>query len=133
MTTLGPHNDLPPLEFALRSHPRSVTDARKSVAEYAEAGGANRDDVEVAVAESVANAVVHAFGDPDDGAIMVRAEIEGASLVVEIADFGSGITTHARSSGAGFGMPIIGAVADSVEIRTGNRGTRVALGFPRAS
>jgi len=133
MTTLEPNHDLPPLEFAVRSHPGSVTGARKRVAEYAEAGGANRDDVELAVAESVANAVVHGFGDRDDGAITVRAEIEGARVVVEIADSGSGITTHARSPRAGFGLPIIGAVADSVEIRTGHRGTRLVLGFPRAS
>jgi anti-sigma regulatory factor (Ser/Thr protein kinase) len=133
MTTLEPSHDLPPLEFAVPGHPASATDARKRVAEYAQAGGANGDDVELAVAEAVANAVVHAFGDRDDGAIMVRAEIEGARVVVEIADFGSGITTHARSPRAGFGLQIIGAVADSVEIRTGNRGTRLVLGFPRAA
>ncbi|HSJ16470.1 MAG TPA: ATP-binding protein [Solirubrobacterales bacterium] len=133
MTTLKPNHDLPPLVFAVRSHPRSVTDARQRVADYAEAGGADRDDVALAVAESVANAVVHAFGDRDDGAITVRAEIKGARLVVEIADLGSGTTTHAGSPHAGFGLAIIGAVANSVEIRTGNQGTRLVLGFPRAS
>lgn len=133
MTTLEPDHDLPPLEFTVRSHPGSVSDARKRVAEYAEAGGANRDDVQLAVAESVANAVLHAFGDRNNGAITVRAELEGARLVVKIADLGSGITTHARSSRAGFGLAIIGAVADSVEFRTSSRGTRLVLGFPCAS
>ena len=133
MTALASSEELPPLELRIGSHPGSVTETRTRVAEYAEARGSNRDDVELAVAESVANAVVHAFGDRDDGAITVRAEIVGARLVVEIADFGSGITAHARSPRAGFGLPIIGAVADSVEIRTGNRGTRLVLGFPRAS
>jgi anti-sigma regulatory factor (Ser/Thr protein kinase) len=104
------------------------------VAEYAEAGGANRDDVELAVAEAVANAVLHAFGGRGDGLITVRAEIEGPDrLVVEIVDDGSGMTTQARSARAGFGLPIIGELADSVEIQTGDHGTRLMLGFPRAS
>lgn len=134
MTTLDSSRDPPPLELGARSHPESVTETRKRVAEYAEAAGANRDDVELAVAEAVANAVVHAFGDRDDGAITVRAEIDGPDrLAVEIADFGSGITTRARSPLAGFGLPIIGALADSVEIRTGTVGTRLVLRFPRAS
>jgi stage II sporulation protein AB (anti-sigma F factor) len=104
------------------------------VGQYAEAGGANRDDVELAVGEAVANAVVHGFGGRDDGSIRVRAEIDGPDrLVVEIADFGSGITMQARSPRAGLGLPIIGALAHSVEIQTGHRGTRVVLRFPRVS
>ncbi len=62
MTMFDPGLDLPPLELTVRSHPRSVTETRKKVAEYAEAGGANRSEVELAVAEAVSNAVVHAFG-----------------------------------------------------------------------
>jgi anti-sigma regulatory factor (Ser/Thr protein kinase) len=134
MTALGSTHELAPLELRIRSHPGSVTETRTRVAEYAEAGGANRDDVELAVAEAVANAVLHAFGGRDDGLITVRAGIEGPDrLVVEIIDEGSGITTQARSSRAGFGLPIIGALADSVEIKTGDHGTRLVLEFPRAS
>ena len=81
-----------------------------------------------------ANAVVHAFVGRDDGVITVRAEIDGPNeLVVEVADNGSGMTTHASSPGAGFGLPIIGALTDSVEIYTGDQGTRLELRFPRAS
>jgi anti-sigma regulatory factor (Ser/Thr protein kinase) len=134
MTALGSTHELPPLELRIRSHPGSVTETRKRVAEYAEAGGANRDDVELAVAEAVANAVLHAFDGHDDGLITVRAGIEGPDrLVVEIVDNGSGITTQARSARAGFGLPIIGALADSVEIQTSEGGTRLVMGFPRPS
>jgi anti-sigma regulatory factor (Ser/Thr protein kinase) len=134
--TIESSRALRPLEFTTGSHPRYVTEARKRVAEYAEAIGANRDDVELAVAEAVANAVLHAFGGRDDGAIMVRAEIDGPDrLVVEIADFGSGIRTYARSprAGLGLGLPIIRALADSVEVQTGQGGTRVVLSFLRAA
>lgn len=134
MTTLDSSLDLPPLELRTRSHPGSVTETRKSVAAYAEAGGANRSDVELAVAEAVTNAVVHAFIGRDNGMITVRAEFEGPNqLLVQVADNGCGITTPARSPRAGFGLPIIGALTDSVEIHTGDWGTRLELRFPRVS
>ena len=134
MTMFDSGLDLPPLELTIRSHPRSVTETRKKVAEYAEAGGANRSEVELAVAEAVSNAVVHAFVGRDGGVITVRAEIDGPNqLVVQVADNGSGMTTLATSPGAGFGLPIIGALTDSVEIYTGAQGTRLELRFSRAA
>jgi anti-sigma regulatory factor (Ser/Thr protein kinase) len=64
---------------------------------------------------------------------MVRAEIDAPDrLVVEVADCGSGITTHAGSSRSGLGLPIIGALADSVEVQSGEKGTRILMRFPRA-
>jgi anti-sigma regulatory factor (Ser/Thr protein kinase) len=134
MTKLDSSLNLPPLELRARSHPASVTEARKGVAAYAEAAGANRRDVELAVAEAVSNAVVHAFVGRADGVITVRAELDGPNeLLVEVADNGSGITTPARSPQAGFGLSIIGAVTDGVEIHTGDRGTRLGMRFPRVS
>lgn len=131
--TVGSSSDPPPLELKTSARPSSVTETRRRVAEYAGSSGANRDDVELAVAEAVGNAVVHAFEGRDDGVITVRAEIDGTDyLVVEIADTGFGITTIARDPRAGFGLPIIGALADSVEIKSGHEGTRLVLRFPRA-
>src|SRR5215216_2649179 len=132
--TLGSSSDPPPLELKTSARLSSVTETRRRVAEYAESSGANRDDVELAVAEAVGNAVVHAFEGRDDGVITVRAEIEGPDyLVVEIADTGFGITTVARDRRAGFGLPSIAALADSVEIQSGHGGTRLVLRFPRGA
>ena len=124
--------DLSPIELSVRSQPSSIREIRKRVAEYAEAGGAVGDVVELAVAEAVGNAVRHAYAGRDDGVIRVRAEMDGPDrLVVEIADFGSGITTHARPRRAGLGLPIIGALADSIEVKSADAGTRIVLRFPR--
>ena len=132
MTTGGSTSDPPPLELKARCRPSSVTEARRRVGEYAESTGANRDDVQLAVAEAVGNVVVHAFDGRDGGVITVRAEIDGPDyLRVEIVDTGFGITTAARDPGAGFGLPIIGALADSVEMHSGHQGTRLVLRFPR--
>ncbi len=133
MTTAESSSDPPPLELKARCSPSSVTETRRRVAEYAASNGANRDDVELAIAEAVGNAVVHAFEGRDDGVITVRAETDGPDyLVVEIVDTGFGMTTVAREPGAGFGLPLIGALADSVEIQSGHQGTRLVLRFPRA-
>jgi anti-sigma regulatory factor (Ser/Thr protein kinase) len=132
MTTLDSSREPSPCELRVRSHEGSVTEVRRRMAEYAEAGGANRQDVELAVAEAVSNAVVHGFKGTDDGVIIVRARIEGVDwLVIEVVDFGSGITATGRGFRAGFGLPIIGALADRVEMRTGRGGTRLVLRFPR--
>ena len=132
--TLDSSSDPPPLELKTSARPSSVTETRRRVADYAGSTGANSDDVELAVAEAVGNAVVHAFEGRDDGVITVRAQIDGPDyLVVEIADTGFGITTVARDPRAGFGLPIIGALADSVEIQSGHGGTRLVLRFPRAA
>jgi Histidine kinase-like ATPase domain len=104
MATLDSSLEPPPLELRARSHPGCVTEVRRRIAEYAKAEGANRDDVELAVAEAVGNAVAHAFAGRDDGTIIVRARIEALDwLVVEVVDSGSGITTTRRSARAGFG------------------------------
>jgi anti-sigma regulatory factor (Ser/Thr protein kinase) len=134
MTTLDSSREPQPLELRARSHEASVTEVRTRMAEYAEAGGANRQDVELAVAEAVSNAVVHGFEGRDDGAIIVRARIDGLDwLVIEVVDFGSGISAAGRDARAGFGLPIIGALAHSVEMRTGREGTRLVMRFARAS
>src|SRR5215216_770680 len=132
MTTLDSSREPPPLELRARSRKGSATETRTRMAEYAEAGGANRGDVELAVAEAVGNAVVHGFGGRDDGTIVVRARIDDVDwLVIEVVDCGSGITAADRDARAGFGLPLIGALADSVEIRTGREGTRLVMRFPR--
>jgi anti-sigma regulatory factor (Ser/Thr protein kinase) len=134
VSTLDSTLDPAPLELRTHSDPLSVTETRRRVAEYAEGGGANRRDVELAVAEAVTNAVVHAFEGRDNGVITVRAEMEGPNqLLVKVDDNGSGITTPARSPQPGYGLPIIGAVTDSFEIHTGAWGTRLELRFARVS
>ena len=63
--------------------PASVTAARKRAAEYARDAGAEPEGVELAVAEAVANAVVHGFTDRPSGTIVLSATLDAGSLVSE--------------------------------------------------
>jgi two-component sensor histidine kinase len=120
------------LELTFVPLPASVTAARKRVAEYAGEVGADRDAVELAVCEGVGNAVMHAFEGRSDGTIAVRAWVEGDSrLVVEVADDGSGINPDVRTHRAGFGLPIVGGLTESLEVHSGASGTRLVMRFPR--
>jgi anti-sigma regulatory factor (Ser/Thr protein kinase) len=121
-----------PLELKLGARPESVTRARVEVADYAEAAGADREVVELAVAEAVGNAVLHAFGGDEGGIIRVRAEVVVDRLVIEISDDGTGIRPDPAGRRAGLGLPIIGGVGESMEINSGVTGTRVSVRFPLA-
>ena len=125
----GPCREQPAVELTLRSDRRSVARARKKMGEYAALAGANRTSVELAVSEAVGNAVIHAFAGRDGGTITVSAKAEAESVLIEVADSGRGIAAGGRFAGLGFGLPIIGELAKSVEIQTGTTGTRIALRF----
>ena len=87
--------------------------------EYAALAGANRTSVELAVSEAVGNAVIHAFAGRDGGTITVSAKAEAESVLIEVADSGRGIAAGGRFAGLGFGLPIIGELAKSVESQLG--------------
>ena len=56
----------------------------------------------------------------------VHAElIDDETLTVVVSDDGVGMAAHAESSGFGIGVPLMGDVADSVEVAAGG-GTRVS-------
>lgn len=131
-TTARPTSDGPPepFELTLRASPESVTRARTEAAGYAEAVGADCEGVELAVAEAVGNAVLHAFGEGESGTIRVRAEVVADRLVIEISDDGAGIQPDPTRRSAGFGLPIIGGLGESLEIRSGVSGTGVSVRFP---
>jgi anti-sigma regulatory factor (Ser/Thr protein kinase) len=121
-----------PFELRLGPSPESVTRARTKVAEYAEAAGADREVVEMAVAEAVGNSVLHAFRNREEGTIRVRAEVAADQLVIEISDDGTGIQPDPEGRRAGLGLPIIGGLGESIEIHSGVTGTSVSMRFPLA-
>jgi stage II sporulation protein AB (anti-sigma F factor) len=121
-----------PLDLRLGAGPESVTRARTKAADYAAAVGAEREPVELAVAEAVGNAVLHAFQNDEEGTIRVHAEVVADQLVIEISDDGTGIQPDPEARRAGLGLPIIGGLGERMEIHSGVSGTSVSVRFPLA-
>lgn len=84
-----------------------------------------RDAIVLSVWEAAVNAVEHGSTDPSD-AITVRASIEGADVVAEVADAG-GWRQRTPDPTRGNGLPLMRGSMDEVTVTTGDHGTTVRL------
>ena len=72
-------------------------------------------DIALAVTEACTNAVVHAYPS-GGGTINVTASHADGHLEVAVRDHGGGIAPRVDTPGLGVGLPVIAAIARSVEI-----------------
>jgi anti-sigma regulatory factor (Ser/Thr protein kinase) len=119
-----------PLELRLPAEPVSVPRARRALVHFAQQHGADPEAVAIAVSEAVGNALLHGYRDGASGEVRIRGEIDGGHLLVTVADEGVGMSPNPADPGLGLGLPLIGRVADSVEIERPRRGTRLLIRFP---
>ena len=87
--------------------------------------------VELAVSETVTNAVVHAYVGRKPGSVTVRCCVHGGRVIVEVADDGCGIAARTDSPGAGHGLATVGALAQTLDVASGadGLGTIVTMSF----
>ena len=121
------------LELVLSPEPASVVEARNAVTEVARRSGAREEDVRLAVSEAVGNAVIHAFRDDNTGTIMISARPERGRLLVTVSDDGIGMTPNPDSPGLGFGIALIGKLADDVRFNSSGEGTVISMCFNAAA
>jgi serine/threonine-protein kinase RsbW len=125
-----------PDELEFPAKPEHLVDVRRRVQELAADTSLTRqdtDDLLTAVDEAVANAIRH--GSPNGPKSRVRVSCQSAptGLTVEVADQGKGfaVTVAPRMPGpealGGRGLPLMCALADSVEVASGSDGTRITL------
>ena len=82
------------------------------------------------VSEAVTNAVVHAYRDRDEpGRVHVSASLDEHGVEVSVDDDGMGMRPRADSPGVGLGLPLMGDLADRVDISSRRPGTRIAAFF----
>ena len=120
--------------WALPAVPQVVGQMRRSATAFASAAGASEEisqAVALAVSETVANVVVHAYAGGEPGPVTVRCRADGARLVVEVVDEGAGIRARHDSPGIGQGLAIVGALAQTLHIgpRPDGPGTVVTMSF----
>ena len=111
---------------------------RRRAASFALELGASEDmtrAVEVAVSETVTNAVMHAYVGREPGRVSVRCQGDGERMVVEVIDEGVGVAVRHDSPGVGHGLALVGALAHTLEIasRSDGPGTVVTMSFGAAA
>jgi CheY-like chemotaxis protein/anti-sigma regulatory factor (Ser/Thr protein kinase) len=115
------------LDLTLPAEPANAGRARTAIARFLNgAGMADRvGDLLVAAGEAIGNAIEHAYhGAP--GALRVRGRATADAVTVEVRDFGAWHNDVAVE-GRGFGLPLMRAFADAVEVERTPFGTRVEL------
>jgi serine/threonine-protein kinase RsbW len=121
------------VRLTLPARPENVAVIRHVLGAFAEALQlpANLvEDMRLAVTEAATNVVRHAYHDGEAGPIDVVVRPNGDRLDLIVADRGHGIGPSPDVAGPGLGLPLIAALADSVEIQHGRtRGSRLAMSF----
>jgi anti-sigma regulatory factor (Ser/Thr protein kinase) len=121
------------VRLTLPARPENVAVIRHVLGAFAEALHLPADlveDMRLAVTEACTNVVRHAYRDGDPGPIDVVIRPNGDRLELIVSDQGQGLGPSADVAGPGLGLPLISALADSVELqRLPIRGSRVAMSF----
>jgi anti-sigma regulatory factor (Ser/Thr protein kinase) len=120
--------------WVLPAEPSAVGTLRRRAAAFASAVGAPDETahaVALAVSETVTNVVAHAYANREVGPVTVTCRAEGSRVVVEVADEGAGMAARHDSPGAGQGLTIVGALAETLEVvdRPDGPGVVVTMSF----
>ena len=84
----------------------------------------------LAVTEACTNVVRHAYDGDDPGPIDVVVRPDGDRLDVTVSDRGCGMGRSPDIDGPGLGLPLIAALADSIELQEAPmRGNRLTMSF----
>jgi len=121
------------IRLTLPARPENVAVVRHVLAALGEAvdlPDAVAEDMRLAVSEACTNVVRHAY-DAGDGTIDVVVRPMGDALQVIVSDEGRGLGPSPDTGGPGLGLPLIAALADSLEIDRGWSGSRLVMSFPR--
>jgi anti-sigma regulatory factor (Ser/Thr protein kinase)/PAS domain-containing protein len=120
-------------EWKLPARETSVPKLRGAVHGFVSEHGATGDvlsDVALAVSEAVTNSVMHAFLDRDLGIVRVAVRAADDEIVVVVSDDGRGMQPRPDSPGLGMGLPLIGQLAASLDIRVpAGGGTELCMTF----
>ena len=118
------------LDVDLPAEPRSASRARRAVLDALSGIAVDKDAVGIVVSEAVTNAVVHAYRDQTSvGRVHVSASLDDHGVEVSVDDDGLGMRPRSDSPGVGLGLPLMGDLADRVDISSRGPGTRIAAFF----
>jgi serine/threonine-protein kinase RsbW len=122
------------IRLTLPARPENVAVVRHVLDALAEALALPKpviEDMRLAVTEACTNVVRHAY-EGSEGTIDVVVRPRDDSLEVSVSDEGHGIGPSSDTAGPGLGLPLIAALADTLEIeRRRDDGSRLVMRFLR--
>ena len=125
------------VRLTLPARPENVAVIRHVLGAFAEALQLPVDlveDMRLAVTEACTNVVRHAYPDGVPGAVEISVEPEPDQVRIVVADYGRGIGTSSDTTGPGLGLPLIAAIASTVDLQSApGAGSRVTMTFARRS
>jgi anti-sigma regulatory factor (Ser/Thr protein kinase) len=123
------------VRLTLPARPENVAVVRHVLGAFAEAlmlPDTVIEDMRLAVTEACTNVVRHAYADGEPGPVEILIRPTRDVLQVIVSDEGRGLGPRDDSTGPGLGLPLIAALAHSLEIEpAGNTGSRLRLSFLR--
>ena len=121
--------------LTLPARPENVAVVRHVLGAFAEAlqlPDAVIEDMRLAVTEACTNVVRHAYRDGETGRVEILIRPVPDALEIIVSDEGRGIGPSTDTAGPGLGLPLIAALADSLEIQQRPRsGSRLLMSFLR--
>lgn len=123
------------VRLTLPARPENVAVVRHVLGAFAEAlmlPDAVIEDMRLAVTEACTNVVRHAYAGGELGPVEILIRPDGDTLTVVVSDEGRGLGPSPDTAGPGLGLPLIAALADSLEIEEAPRaGSRLQMSFLR--
>lgn len=129
------------LEFS--SKPQNESFARSAAAAFCASLDPTMEElteIKTAVSEAVSNAIIHGYGDREDGIVTLECYIkEGRRVILMISDQGTGIedverarepmfTTGKPEERSGMGFTVMESFMDKLEIESApDQGTKVTM------
>ena len=124
------------VRLTLPARPENVAVVRHVLGAFAEAlqlPDSVIEDMRLAVTEACTNVVRHAYADGEPGPVEILIRPEGDTLQVVVSDRGRGIGPSDDTMGPGLGLPLIAALAHSLEILPSEEsGSRLQMSFLRS-
>jgi len=123
------------VRLSLPARPENVAVVRHVLGAFAEAldlPDTVIEDMRLAVTEACTNVVRHAYTGDEPGTVDIVIRPLDDALQVVVSDHGRGIGPSPDTAGPGLGLPLIAALAHSVEIEHApSAGSRLAMSFLR--
>jgi len=123
------------VRLTLPARPENVAVVRHVLGAFAEAlrlPDPVIEDMRLAVTEACTNVVRHAYADGAPGPVEILIRPVGDVLQVIVSDEGRGLGLSDDTAGPGLGLPLIAALAHSLEIEQApSAGSRLRMSFLR--